>query len=250
MLRDIWIIFFRESAQRTRQSFWLVVGLVQPLLYMALYGPLVTKLIAVPGHGWSVFVPALLLQAALTQSMFVGIALLVEYRAGVLGRLFSTPVRHAAVLLGKLLSIAVVVAALSLMIIFLCHVFFRLPVPVIGVAMSLALNVAVAVAVAAFSYSLALMTKNEQSLNTTLSTLMLPLLLLSGAFLPITRENSPGWLYAASRCNPISYVLDASRACLRGDLGATAVYAGAGTAGGLVLAGVLAGLAVFRRDHP
>lgn len=251
MLRDTWLIFCRETLQRARQSFWLIVGLVQPLLYMALLGPMVTELIASPKQaGWAAFTPALLLQAAMTQSMFVGLSLLVEYREGVLGRLLVTPMRRSALLLGKLCSIALAVAVLSAVIVLMCRLAFPLSTPIGGVLLCLLLNVIVAVSLATCSYALALVTKNENSLAPILNTALLPLLLLSGAFLPITKQSAPGWLYTLSRFNPIAYILDASRAGLVGDFTSREAITGIGVALCMMSLALLWGLRTFIKQQP
>lgn len=251
MLRDTWLIFCRETLQRARQSFWLVVGLVQPLLYMALLGPMVTELIASPKRaGWAAFTPALLLQAAMTQSMFVGLSLLVEYREGVLGRLLVTPMKRSALLLGKLGSIALAVALLSAIIVLMCRLMFPLAIPVGGLFLCLLLNVIVAVSLAACSYALALVTKNENSLAPILNTALLPLLLLSGAFLPITEQSAPRWLFNLSRLNPISYILDASRAGLAGDLISHQALNGIAVAFFMMGIALAWGLRTFIKEQP
>jgi ABC-2 type transport system permease protein len=202
--------------------FWLVVGLVQPLLYMFLYGPMLTKLLATAqgqtvGDSWRIFLPALLLQTTLTQSTFVGLGLLTEYRAGVFERFRVAPISRTALLLGKLANTGVTVAILSTLIALLCRAAFRMSVSLGGLALAVLLNIVLSVALASYSYALALRTKNEQGLGTLLNVALLPLLLLSGAFLPITTQTAPTWLYVLSRLNPIAYVLDATRAGLRGE---------------------------------
>jgi ABC-2 type transport system permease protein len=53
----------------------------------------------------------------------------------------------------------------------------------------------------------------------------LPLLLLSGVLLPMSL--APAWLRHASRVNPLTYVLDPTRALFRGDWGNHNVWIGA-----------------------
>lgn len=252
MLHDTWLIFLREVSQRRRQTFWLVVGLIQPLLYMFLYGPLVTRLLADGASltsGWGVFVPALLLQSSLTQAMYVGLSLLVEYRAGVLERLWVAPISRPALLLGKLANIGVTVAVLSVIIILLCRLFFRFHAPLAGLALCVLLNVVVAVALASYSYTVALLTKNEMALGTALHSAMLPLLLLSGAFLPITAGSAPTWLYRLSRLNPIAYVMDTNRAVLEGDFSSSAALTGTFVLVALAAVGLWWSTRTFARDH-
>jgi len=250
MLRDTWLIFLNEMGHRRRQAMWFVVGLMQPVLYLFCYGPLATALMSA-GTGldtWDVFVPLLLLQVSLTQSMFVGLGLLAEHRMGILERFRIAPIARSSLVLGKLCAVAVSAAALSAVIMVLCKAFFTLTATTADMLACIGLNVLLTVAIAAFSYGFALLSKNEQVLNPVLNAVLLPLLLLSGAILPITADAAPAWLYTLSRFNPLTHVMDAERGVLRGDyLGRPAV---AGTAILVVL--VLIGLSwttrVFSRE--
>ena len=72
---------------------------------------------------------------------------------------------------------------------------------------------------------------------------LLPVMLLSGIMLPITRGFAPDWLYWVSRCNPVAYVVDAARAAFLGDF--TSWHFWIGTLITVVM--VVVGLAVSTR---
>ena len=38
--RDTWIIFLRSMRLSLRQPLWVLIGLLQPILYLTLFGPL------------------------------------------------------------------------------------------------------------------------------------------------------------------------------------------------------------------
>jgi ABC-2 type transport system permease protein len=92
---------------------FLIVGVLQPILYLALFGPLLTRLPAGTLSGGSgaggtaeayrFFVPGLLIQLALFGSAFVGFAIISEWRAGVIERYRVTPVSRVALLTGRVL---------------------------------------------------------------------------------------------------------------------------------------------------
>ncbi|SFR30165.1 ABC-2 type transport system permease protein [Lentzea waywayandensis] len=219
ILRDTWLIYTNELMQRKRQILWLVLGLFQPLLYLFAYGPLVTKLMSSFWHTntWDTFLPALLLQAALTQSMFAGLTLLWEKRMGVVERFRVAPISRYALVFGKLGAIGTTTALLSFFVAMICRSFFALNSNMVNIAVCVLFNVLLSMFVAACSYALALRVNNEETLSPALNALLLPLLLLSGAFIPITKDSSPGWLQQVSLFNPITYIMDADRAILRGN---------------------------------
>src|SRR5262249_416067 len=107
VLRDTWLVFRRYLAITLRNPAWVVIGLVQPVLYLVLFAPLLQSVAAVRGFpaggAYNVFVPGLLVQLGLFGSAFVGFSLIAELRGGVVERLRVTPVSRLALLLGRAL---------------------------------------------------------------------------------------------------------------------------------------------------
>ena len=74
---------------------------------------------------------------------------------------------------------------------------------------------------------------------------MLPLLLLSGILLPMTL--APGWLQRVADVNPLSHVVDASRALFNGDIRSGVVLRGTLVGVVMTVLSVWAGVRAFRR---
>ena len=67
-LRDTLIIFSRSMRLSLRNPIWVVIGLTQPILYLALFGPLLKQVVSAtpglpPGDAWQIFVPGLLVSS-------------------------------------------------------------------------------------------------------------------------------------------------------------------------------------------
>ena len=66
--RDTWIVFARAMRLSLRQPLWVIIGLMQPILYLTLFGPLLLSMAQAPGFppgdAWQIFVPGLLVQMA------------------------------------------------------------------------------------------------------------------------------------------------------------------------------------------
>src|SRR5438094_3248508 len=96
VLRDTWLVFNRYLGLLLHNPAWIVVDVVQPLLYLLLFAPLLTTIASMPGFppggAYNVFVPGLLIQLGLFGSAGVGFSLIGEVRYGVLERLRVTPV--------------------------------------------------------------------------------------------------------------------------------------------------------------
>ncbi|MGQ0840742.1 ABC transporter permease [Actinokineospora sp.] len=232
MLRDTWLIFRRDMTLSLRNPAWIVIGLMQPVLYLFFFGPLLENITAntpgfPPGTAWQILTPALIVQMALFGSSFVGFALLAELRTGVVERLRVTPVSRTALLLGRVLRDAVQAVVQALIIILLAFLLFDLSASVGAIALSLVIVAMLAITLSSCSYALALRLKNEEAFPAILNTVLMPVLLLSGIFLPITQGLAPDWLYAISRWNPFTHVVDAERASFRGDFSTDALLTGA-----------------------
>src|SRR3984957_152334 len=112
-IMDTLFVFRRQQRLVLRVPAFLIVGVLQPILYPALFGPLLTRLpTGTLGGGsgtggtaeaYRFFVPGLLIQLALFGSTFVGFAIISEWRGGGVGRYRATPVSRVALLTGRVM---------------------------------------------------------------------------------------------------------------------------------------------------
>ncbi|MGH7860647.1 MAG: ABC transporter permease, partial [Candidatus Dormibacteraceae bacterium] len=104
-LRDCWLIFGRYLDMLLHNPVWVVIGVVQPLLYLLLFAPILKSVAQLPGFprggAYNVFVPGLLVQLGLFSAAGVGFGLIAELRLGVIERMRVTPVSRLALLLGR-----------------------------------------------------------------------------------------------------------------------------------------------------
>lgn len=91
VLTETSLIFGRAMRRSLRNPTWIILGLIQPVLYLVLFGPLLKPIVAAPGFppgdAWQVFVPGLLIMLGIFGGAFVGFELVAEYRAGVIERM-------------------------------------------------------------------------------------------------------------------------------------------------------------------
>src|SRR6195952_75876 len=100
-----WVIFRRQMRLALRNPAWVIIGLAQPVLYLALFGPLLTPLAKQIGaqNAYTFFVPGLLVQLGLFGALFAGFGLISEWREGVIEAERVTPASRTALLLGRIL---------------------------------------------------------------------------------------------------------------------------------------------------
>src|SRR5436190_11002661 len=192
--RDTWIIFARSMRLSLRQPLWIAIGLLQPILYLTLFGPLLQNIAAssgFQGDAWQVFVPGLLVQLGIFGGLFVGFGIIAEWRSGVIERQLVTPASRNAIITGRTLRDVVVIVVQAAVLVGAAFLLgLRVPPPALLVGFVL-----VALLGAAFSFisnAIGIATKSEDALAPMVNTLALPILLLSGILLPMTL--APEWL--------------------------------------------------------
>ncbi|WP_066365417.1 ABC transporter permease [Herbidospora mongoliensis] len=194
-----------------RHKFVIFFGVVQPALYLVFFGPVFTG----AGIGdWDVLVPGLLMQLALLTCGLTGFNIVFDHRFGVLERLRVTPASRFALLVGRVMKDAVLLLVQAVILLVLAAAFgLRASLP--GMVAGLVLVVAMALGLAALSYAAAL-TLGDELFAPVVGTAVVPLLLLSGALLPM--GGAPTWLDVASQATPFRHVVDALRALFAGSV--------------------------------
>ena len=241
-VHDTLLIFRRQMRLSLRNPAWVIIGLTQPILYLAFFGPLLTRIAGgrlpgfPPGNAYRFFVPGLLIQLGLFGAAFVGFTIVADWREGVIERMRVTPVSRLAILLGRVLRDVVVLTTQAVVLI-LAGLVAGMRAPVAGVLIGLGFIAIVAVSLAAVSYTVGLITKSEDVLAPLLNMVMVPMMLLSGIMLPMTL--GPGWLQGIARVTPFRYIIDAMRNAYRG------LYLNAIMLEGIAVAIVMAAACLF-----
>lgn len=234
VLRDSLLVFQRSMGQTLRNPVWVVVGLMQPIYYLFLFGPVLKKVAeSTPGYGgsaYNVFVPALLVQMALFGCVFVGFGLIAELRYGVIERMRVTPMSRLSMLLGRAGRDIAVLLFQSTMLV-LMSIPFGLHLTVTAIVIILALLVLIGLGMACLSYGLALLLRSEDALAPLLNAVFLPIMLLSGMLLPLSL--APGWLQGVGHANPFYYAVEAAREAFKSPIAGGTVVAGVAVAAGL-----------------
>ena len=235
---DTMLIFRRQLRLSVRNPAWVIIGLIQPILYLAFFGPLLAKIAAggvlgVPSNNpYRFFVPGLLIQLGLFGAAFVGFTIIADWRAGVIERFRVTPVSRMALLAGRVLR-DVLTLTVQAVVLVLAGLAFGMRAPLAGVLIGLCLVAVVAVSLAAVSYAVGLLLKSEDALAPLLNMVMVPLMLLSGIMLPMTL--GPTWLKDAAKATPFGYIINAMRDVFAGRYLNGVVVEGVAVAVGLAL---------------
>jgi ABC-2 type transport system permease protein len=249
-MTDTWLVFSRAMRLSLRNPVWVILGLMQPILYLLLFGPLLEPVASAPGFppgsAWQVFVPGLLVQLAVFGAAFAGFGLIAEWRAGVVERMRVTPASRGALLLGRVLRDAVVILVQGALLSVVAVAFFDLEAAVESLVIGVGVVALLGGAFSAVSYGVALKLKSEVAFAPVVNGILLPVLLLSGILLPMTL--APGWLQTVADVNPLTHIVDGVRAVYRGEIGSGEAWLGTAITLMLLVAGIFYGGWVFRRE--
>jgi ABC-2 type transport system permease protein len=215
---DIALIYRRQMRFSLRQPQWLFFALIQPVMYLALFGPILESVAKTPGFppgdAWQVFVPGLIVQLAIFGTLYVGFGLIEEIRDGVLDRMRVSPISRTALLIGHALRDATVLMVQAVILTGMA-LLFGLTLSWPAVISTIIAVILLALTFASISYAVAVITKDEEPLIGLLNLVGPPLLLLSGILLPMTL--APKWLQHIADVNPVSHVVDGMRDAYLGE---------------------------------
>ena len=252
LARDVGIVMLRELRPVLHDPFSLIFGMIQPLVFLALFGPLLAGTLGGPGGAaiggdvWGWFVPAILVMTALFGTSTTGANLLFELQTGAHERMLVTPLPRSSLLIGRALKEMVPLTGQAVVIVAVMLP-FGLRVDALGVVAGLVVLAVFGVGLGSLSYALAVaVRKQEWMFWAVQQTLLFPLMILSGMLLPL--ETGPAWMRVAAEFNPLAHVVAAERALFAGEFVSGAVLAGALSAAATAAVGLLVGIRVMQRS--
>jgi ABC-2 type transport system permease protein len=229
-----------------RDPFSLVFSLMQPLMFLAFFGPLLGGMTGRPiAEAFQWFVPGVVVMIALFGTAMTGANLLFEIQSGAHERMLVTPASRSSLMVGRALKEMVPLVVQALVITAVAAVFGFRP-SAGGMLLGLALLALFGVGFGALSYALAIASRERDWMFWGVQQgLLFPLLMLSGMLLPL--ENGPGWMQAMARFNPLTHLVDAERALFNGSFG-TDVWQGVLATAVTVVVGLTVGIRAMRHS--
>jgi ABC-2 type transport system permease protein len=247
-LRESYIVFRRQLRMNLRNPAWVIIGLLQPVLYLLLFGPLLRPLIQELGveNAYTFFVPGMLVQLGVFGAFFAGFSLIGEWREGVIEAERVTPASRTALLVGRLWRDLLQLLVQAVILVVLGYL-MGMTAPLPGVVLGVVLTLLIGGACAAASNALALSTKSEDVMAPVINMVMMPVLLLSGILLPMYL--GPRWLERASDFMPVKHIVDGVRASFGIDVQGSPLLWGTVWAVALFAVAVWWGTSTFRKEN-
>jgi ABC-2 type transport system permease protein len=213
-LRHTWQVTLRYLRALFRQPAWIGITLIQPMIWLLLFGALFKSVARIPGfHGGSYIeflTPGLIVMLAISSAGWSGMAFIEDMNIGVMDRFLVSPIWRGALNAGSVAQQVIIIAVQSLIVVGLSlAVGGHFPNGAGGVAILIGVSALLGASFASLSNALALVVRQRESLIGAVTSVTLPLTFLSGAF--IQQSLAPGWIQSAARFNPVNWAVQAGR---------------------------------------
>ena len=199
----------------------LYLRAVQPMLWLVVFGSVLGSLRAIPTGGLpyiDFIMPGVLVQSSATLAIFFGLIIIWERESGILKKLVASPAPQFAVVIGR--SMAAGTRALfqaAFIIPFAMLIGVKVILNPFYLAAALIILFAASSGFAAISIMLASILKSRERFMGLGQVIILPMFFGSSALYPL--ESMPPLLRSFASVNPMTYVVEATRALLiTGDL--------------------------------
>lgn len=211
-----WFMVGRQARNLMREPIWVVLLLVQPMIWLLLYGQLFKRVTQLPGGGFGTtsyitfLTPAIVIMNAFFGATWSGMGMVSDLDRDVIPRFLATPVSRASLVVSQIVrsALTALIQGLVLLVIGLAlgvHVHLGLA----GWALVLLAAALMNSAFAGISQGLALLTRKEATMIAIANFIGLPLFFLSSTL--ISLKQMPHWMQEAARFNPVNWGVVAAR---------------------------------------
>ena len=219
-LRDTWYLLLRLLRAMVRMPVFVLISIVQPILWVLLFGQLFAKVTTIQGFGASSYVqflaPGISIMTALFGAAYSGMGMLVDIDRGVLDRLLATPVARGALIAARILHSAFqVVIQAALILAVACLLGARPQGGLSGILIVFLAAALLGAAFAAFSNALALAARKQELVIAVMNFVVLPTTFLSSMIM--SRNLMPSWIRTVSLFNPVNWAVMAARDGFQGE---------------------------------
>jgi ABC-2 type transport system permease protein len=213
-----WYLTGRKLHALVRQPWVLAFSVVQPVIWLFLFGQLFSKVIDIPGFAFGgtyldYLVPGLIAMNAMSNNMWAGMSMIEEIDRGTLNRFLAAPASRIGIMNATVVEQAVSTTVQSLIIVGLGLAGgARYHGGTGGVAVMIAASILVGVVFGALSNATGMLLRSREAIIGVYTFFMLPLMFLSSAFVPT--QLMPGWMQAIASRNPLNWAVQIGRSAV------------------------------------
>lgn len=242
-LLGVYAVWWREIKVFQREKSRVVSSIVQPLMWLFLFGSGVGASVNVGVNYQDYIYPGILAMSVLFGSVFFGLYIVWDRKLDVLKAVLVAPVSRISIFFGKVLGGCTDVT-IQVVILF----FFSFLFPTItpwGIPLALLILSITSIAMVSLGLALGSLFESLEGFQVIATFVVFPLFFMSGALFPVN-DRLPHWLQGLVKLNPLTYTVDGVRGALLG-LNAFPLYVDLSVVIFFAVLMVLAGSALFSR---
>jgi ABC-2 type transport system permease protein len=210
----------RSLRTLSRQPMYLAFTLIQPMIWLLLFGQLFKRLSDLPGFGANSYLeyltPGVVVMTAMFAAGWAGTSFIQDMDRGVMDRNLSSPLGRGALIAGSLAYQAVTSIIQSAIVIVVALVSgARFDGGLAGILVLVCCAVLLGLTFAALSDAVALLVRQQEALIGVSQFLTMPLTFLSSVLM--ASALMPGWVGDVARFNPVDWAAVAGREALSAD---------------------------------
>ncbi len=218
----LWALTNRELKKWYQQPVVFAMGIIQPILWLALLGKAMNIGSIVPAQVmmqtfgtsdyFSFMAMSMVAFTVVFTTAFSGMSVVWDKRLGFMNKVLSTPVSRSAIILSKVLAAsvrAIFQAAIVAVVAFALGLQTGANFAWYSILGVFAVVFLISVGLASLFTMLTLRSTRMETPQAIFQLVTLPLMMASSAYFPISQM--PDWLQAVANWNPISYTIDAVR---------------------------------------
>jgi len=240
----------RKIHALVRQPWVMAFSVVQPAIWLFLFGELFRRVIDIPGFHFGesyldYLIPGIVAMNAMSGNMWAGMTMIEEIERGTLNRFLVSPASRLAIMNATVAEQAVGTTVQTLIILLLGLAGgARYPGGLSGVLVLIVASILVGVVFGALSNTVGMLLRSREAIIGVYTFFMLPLMFMSSAFMQT--QLMPGWMQAIASRNPLNWVVQVGRSALSASPGWAAVAVRCGGLAALAVACVALSVVTFR----
>jgi ABC-2 type transport system permease protein len=213
-LRHTWQVALRYIRALLRQPAWVGISLVQPVIWLLLFGALFRRTADIPGFAGGSYIefltPGVVVMLAVSSAGWVGMGFIEDINRGTMDRLLVSPIWRGALNLGSVAQSVLSIVIQSVIVIGLSlAVGAHFHNGVAGVGVLVAVAGLLGAVFASLSNGVAVLTRQRETLIGIVTMVTLPLTFLSSALMQ--QSLLPSWIRWIAKFNPVNWAAEAGR---------------------------------------
>lgn len=224
-----WMVV-RQARNLMREPIWIAMMVIQPMLWLVLYGKLFSR-VGAQGHTAGSYIefltPGVVCMNAFFGGTWAGMAMITDLDRHVIDRFLAAPASRLAIVLSQVVRAGMTAILQALILLAIGYALgVRVHGGVAGWLVVLGASFLLAMVFAGFSNGIALLLRREASMIATANFVGLPLMFLSTIL--VTAALMPGWIRSIARYNPVNWGVVAARngVAAGGDWGVAGAHLG------------------------